>query len=376
MTRSARQAIIVLVLALLLAGGWAAPASAAYSSQAIPSWVPNGTVKAMARDGAVVYLGGTFTGFTDPVTGAQVARSRVAAVDAATGAPLPWDPGADAAVEALAVGPDSTVYLGGAFTAVGGQSATRLAAVDVTGQRVTGWSASANNTVLDLYVAGSALFVGGVFGAVNGVSRPKLARLDATTGSLVRTFNARVSGGRVVTLEPSADGRSLLLGGAFTTVGGQPRSFVAGVAPDTGAVTAWAPSSGCDTCYLWDLATTSDTVYAAVGGPGGRVVSWDGTSGARRWSKSGDGNVQAVDVQDGVVYAGGHFGPEFDGATRHQLVALGAVRGDLLPWTVAFTGPDHPGIWAIDADINGLRIAGGFSLAGNPARRYAVLPTG
>ena len=375
MSRSARQTVLVLVLALLFAGGWAAPASAAYSSQASPSWVPNGTVKAMARDGAVVYLGGTFTALTNPVTGAQVARSRVAAVDAVTGAPLPWNPGADAAVEALAVGPDGTVYLGGDFTAVGGTSATRLAAVTKAGTRVTAWSASASSTVLDLYAAGSAVFVGGVFGSVNGVSRPKLARLDAATGSLVRTFNARVSGGRVVTLEPSADGRSLLLGGTFTSVGAQPRSFIAGVAPDTGAVTEWIPSSGCDTCYLWDLATTSDTVYGAVGGPGGRVVSWDATTGTRGWSKSGDGNVQAVDVQDGVVYAGGHFGPEFDGATRHQLVALGALRGDLLPWTVAFTGSNYPGIWALDADLHGLRIAGGFSLAGNPARRYAVLPT-
>jgi hypothetical protein len=133
---------------------------------------------------------------------------------------------------------------------------------------------------------------------------------------------------------------------------------------------------------VWDLAATTDAVYAAVGGPGGRVVAWDAPAAtgvtpatpALRWSRSGDGNVQAVDVHGGVVYAGGHFGPVFDGTTRHQLATLDATNGVLQDYTLAVTGSDHPGIWAVDADDDGLRIAGGFVLAGNPAARYAAFP--
>lgn len=365
-----------LALVLALVGGWSAPASAAFSSDARPSWVPNGTVRAMVRAGAVVYLGGDFTSLRDPASGAQVARAHIAAVDAVTGAPVTsWNPGVNGSVEAIAVGPDGTVYAGGEFTAAAGRTATRLAAFTSAGSRVPGWSAAASGEVFDLYTDGGSLFVGGRFGSVNGASRPKLAKLDAASGALVPTFNAHVAGGRVVSLAPSADGQSLLVGGAFDVLDGTPRSFAGAVSLTTGHVDDWAPRPECDTCYLWDLTTSEGVVYAAVGGPGGRVVAWDAVSGARRWARRGDGNVQAVDVFDGVVYVGGHFGPDFSGATRHQLAAVSAATGALLPYSVEFAGRDHPGIWAVDADSDGLRIAGGFVLANDPARKYAVLPS-
>ncbi len=381
--------------AVVVAGGWSVPASAAYSAQAAPSWVPNGVVKAMVRSGPVVYLGGSFTRLTDPVSGAVMTRNRVAALDAVTGAPLPWNPNANGLVDAIAVAADRTVYLGGDFTAVGGSTATRLAAVtsaitttDTGTEALTApanrvpWTASANNTVHDLYVDGDTVYVAGRFGRVNGVNRPKLAQVTRAARSVLLTdFNPAVTGGRVLTLERAVNG-SLLIGGDFTSVRGTPRPFVAAVTFGSGVLTGWNPGNVCATCNVWDLAATADAVYAAVGGPGGRAVRWDppaamdptDTPAALRWSTSGDGNVQAVDVQAGVVYAGGHFGPGFGGTTRHQLAALDAGNGALQDYIVGFTGNDHPGIWALDADADGLRIAGGFVLAGNPAARYAALP--
>ena len=373
MVRFRRVATVVVAAAMVLAGGWFTPASAAYSSEADRTWSPNGTVRAIARHGDVVYIGGAFTSLTDTRTGTRVSRNRVAALDADTGAPLAWNPGANGLVRAIAVGPDGTVFLGGDFTAVGGRTATRLAALTPGGGPVTGWSASASDSVHDLYADGDALYVGGRFGAVNRTSRSRLARLDADTGAVDLAFNARVSGGRVTALTPAPDG-SLLLGGDFDFVGGQARAFAAGVSRTSGAVTGWNPGAECGNCYLWDLATTPDRVYAAIAGPGGRAVAWDARSGTTYWSRSGDGNAQAIDVHDGVVYVGGHFGPRFAGATRHQLAALDAVRGTLLSYTVDFTGNDHPGLWAVDADSDGLRIGGGFVLDGSPVRKYAVLP--
>ena len=364
----------VVSFGLVVAGGWVVPASAAYSSSAAPGWVPNGTVRAIARHGDVVYLGGSFTNLSNPATGAQVPRSRVAAVDADTGAPLPWNPGANGLVRAVAVAPDGRVFLGGDFTAVGGRSSIRLAAVTPGGAPVSGWSASASDSVHDLYADGTSVYVGGRFGTVSRTSRPKLARLQHATGAVVTAFDARVSGGRISTLAPAAGGGSLLLGGSFTAVDGRARGFVASVALGDGSVTDWNPGPECGTCYLWDLAAAGDRVYAAMAGPGGRAVSWHATTGSRGWSRGGDGNAQAIDVHDGVVYVGGHFGPSFGGSTRHQLAALDAGSGSLLSYTVDFTGNDHPGIWAVLADPDGLMIGGGFRLAANPARRYARLP--
>ena len=366
--------IVLAALVLVAGGGWSAPASAAYATQAGPSWVPNGNVKTVTRVGDVVYIGGAFTSLRNPATGQVEPRSRVAALDADTGALRPWNPGANGPVEAIDVAADGTVYLGGSFTTAAGSAATRVAAVTPAGGPLPGFKASTNSTVFDLQVTGTSLYLGGAFGSVNSKNRPRLARVDRSTGALVDAFDARVSGGRVLTVELSPDGSSVLFGGAFTGVGGVPRGFVAAVAPDNGAVRPWAPDPTCDTCSLWDLALDGGRVYAAIGGPGGRVVAWDGTTGNRLWGRVGDGNVQAVDVQDGVVYGGGHFGPSFAGETRNQLVALSASNGNVLPWTVQFTDRNYPGIWDIHADADGLRIAGGFALVGNPASKYAVLP--
>ena len=75
------------------------------------------------------------------------------------------------------------------------------------------------------------------------------------------------------------------------------------------------------------------------------------------------------------MYAGGHFGPAFAGRTRHQLVALRARNGNVLDYSVRFTGRNHPGIWEVVADPDALFLGGGFRLANVPTARYARFPT-
>lgn len=78
----------------------------------------------------IVYIGGDVT-----TVGGQ-ARSRVAAIDANTGSLLPWNPGANGSVRAIAVDAD-TVYLGGSFSEVGGQTHHYVAATDMEGNVLT-----------------------------------------------------------------------------------------------------------------------------------------------------------------------------------------------------------------------------------------------
>jgi len=365
-----RRFLIICCVALVaVASGATTTGASAFSTTPTQTAVPNGTVYAIARSGSTVYLGGDFTAVRDPVTGATLGRSHLAAVDAATGRVTSWNPGANATVRALAVGSDGTIFAGGSFTAAAGAAALQIAAISPAGGRVAGWQASTNGPVRDLAVSGTGLYVAGTFGAVNGKPRPRLARVSTTTGAVDLAFDAKVGGGSVYTVLPAAG--SLFLGGSFTSLSGASRGFAGAVSPGSGAVTGWAPASGCANCPVLDLATDGTNVYEAIGGGGNRTTAVT-VSGARRvWSKQGDGDVQALAVQGGVVYAGGHFS-NFDGGGHHQLVALSASNGALRPYTVGFSGSDGPGVWAVTADSTSLRIGGGFTLANGAGARYAV----
>ena len=350
--------------------------AATYSPTPAFSWVPNGTVYAMAETGNTVYLGGSFTSLTDPTSGTTVTRNRLAALDATTGVPLPWDPNADNTVRALTVDPvTGTVYAGGGFLSVGGAAATRLAAIDpTTGAPVPGFSASAPSTVRDLLVSGGGLYVAGDFATINQRPRFGLAELDTGTGGLL-PFNARVSGGKVHALALDAASHTLVVGGDFTAVGGVNHFALSSVSADTGAVTSWTPAPTCSSCQVLDVAVDNGNAFIATAGSGGHAAAYSLASNTVKWSKATDGDCQAIAVSANVVYVGGHFGPNFAGDTRHQLAALDEPTGALLSYSLKLKGSDHPGIWAIIVDATYLRLGGGLQFANAPEKRYAALPS-
>ena len=387
---SSRGVLVTLLLALGLMTPTVGVATTSYSSAPEASWIPtNGRVYAIVSDGQRVYLGGTFTRVKDPVTGKSVVRNRLAAFDATTGAlDLSWNPNADGGVRALALGTGGTLYVGGSFSQVGGQAATRLAQLDASGAALPDFTAAASGEVRDLVVTTDALYVAGNFGTVSGLPRVGVAKLNPATGS-VTAWNARVGQGRVVALALSESQQELVIGGNFKRVAGAEVWFLASVDLATAARTSldgggvgsdddvWTPQRVCDTCNLLDVAVDSGSVYgASAGGGGGRAAAWSAiTDGRARWIVRGDGDVQAVAVRDGVVYAGGHMEGEFGPVERHQLAAVDAATGAVLDYAVPFTGLDQPGIWAVVAEPERLRIGGGFTgIAGSSAARYAVLP--
>src|SRR2546423_7906974 len=133
----------------------------------VPTWQTNGRVNAIAVSGNVAYLGGQFTSMRPPGAAAgsgEGARNHAAAVNLTTGALLPWNPNVNNTVRAIRV-VGSTVYLGGAFTQVGGANHSRLAAVQATGAGavIPAFHASASGEVFALAASGSSLFVGGGF---------------------------------------------------------------------------------------------------------------------------------------------------------------------------------------------------------------------
>lgn len=374
--RVRRASLLTVAAGLLTLVLPAAPAVASYAPEPTSGWATDNSVFAIAVSDNAVFLGGKFTKLKDTVNGGSVSAYGLAALDRTTGQVL-WTATTDNEVRALALSPDGTrLFVGGTFTSLNGAPANHLVAVlTTTGKAVTTWQGSASGTVRDLLVEGTDVYVAGQFGAVNGVRRGGLAKLDVATGA-VQGWRASTGGGRPWAIAMSADRATLFAGGNFTTLGRSPRAFLGSVSTGTGQVTSWAPASYCDTCYVFDLDTDGSSVFAGTGGPGGNLTAYSASSGTIRWAKRADGNIQAVRVVDGLVYAGGHFDPNFAGVERHQLAAVDAATGTVDSFAPAFIKPT-PGVWAITARPDTLYVGGGFSGVGSHTAqsRYATFPT-
>ncbi|CUR54411.1 exported hypothetical protein [metagenome] len=368
--------MLIAVTIPLTLGVVLAPSANAVDYSATPrttTWSPtDGRVYAVTRIDNTVFIGGSFTTLRNPAGTSTTSRSRLAAFDATTGALLPWNPGANGDVRALEASSDgSGLFVGGTFTTIAGATRNRLAEVSsTTGELVTGFSANAGAAVLAIERVGTQLFVGGSFGTIKNTNHLRLAALDEATGNPFAAFTGSADA-TVDTILAAPSGDRLFIGGAFRNLSGQGRNFIGAIQPTTGAATSWIPSAPCsdlqNLCEVLDLAQDSGKVYAGVGGPGGRVVAYDLTSGSRRWAAFGDGDVQAVAVSDNVVYAGGHFGPNFANQTRSGIVALSSTTGGALAFAPQMTG--NLGVWDILPDGDRLRVGGGFQRIDNSGAR-------
>jgi hypothetical protein len=249
-----------------------------------------------------------------------------------------------------------------------------VAALDSSGSLVSGWDPSATGSVRDLVAVGSDLFLAGTFGKVDGKARGGLAKVDASSGA-VSSWKVIAKGGKPRAIFPAPNGNDLIIAGSFSTLAGQPRAFLGSATLGSGDVTSWTPPAACDTCDIFDVVASGNDVYGAVGGGGGRAVSWSAATGGIQWTVRSDGNAQAVAVIGGTVYVGGHFGPTFAGQQRSQLAAVNASNGQVLPWAPDLGTAYFPGVWALVATPDNLLVGGGFrSVAGQPQARYAELP--
>jgi outer membrane protein assembly factor BamB len=379
------RAGLVALLTLALVLGSAVPALADYSETPARAWSVNGRVNAIVRVGSRVFIGGSFSQLRSP-TGETVARRNLAALDAASGAPVTsWAPSADGVVYALAASPDGArVFAGGAFTTVNGQARRRLAALSTSsGAVVDGWVAQASATVRGMTVLGSRLYVGGQFNKIGSATRVRLAALDVGTGQL-QSWSPSASA-TVKSLEPTSDGTRIVIAGDFRTVNGTSRDYLASVDAGSGALNGWTPAAACirdkNPCVLIDVAVDGSTVYVAVAGPGGQVIAYDAGTGSRRWRIRADGDVQAVAVRDGTLYAGGHFYQRFgnnpDGSfiVRKRLAAADARTG-VVDQNFKPDVAGNLGVWVIAPDADALRIGGDFTSVNRVKQeRYAQLPS-
>ena len=317
-----------------------------------------GKVLAMVEAGGLLYLGGEFTAMAPPgSTGEQgaVPRNHLAALDVATGNLTNWDPGANGPVRALVLSPDGRrLYVGGDFSSIGGRLVRKLAVLDLaTGAVDPAFQAGLAGRVRALALSGNRLFAGGDFHE----PRPQLAAFDARTGELLDWTPPDNGGGMFVgqTGEPTPDagpgtvdalavsghGTVVHAGGTFTNFGGQ--AGLLSLDADSGAATAWQAEMKRPVFGL-NVSPDSRTLYAATGGPGGRVFSFGpGGRTSPAWYGSFDGDAVAVVASADTVYVAGHYdnivakGSKCyqycpGGPSRRHLAAFDAATGAVDRW--------------------------------------------
>jgi len=354
-----------------------------------------GRVLAVVVSGGNVYLGGDFQAMSPPGskdTAALVERQHLAALGDGGTTLADWNPNADKEVRALAAAADGRrIYAGGTFSRIGGAAQSRLAALDAaTGALDTTFRPPKPDAVvraLALSPDGSVLYVGGDFiqlTAADGTveERPHLAALDAATGSLLPWLPPEATGGRytgqtgtkdktrpggVYALAPSADGTTVHVGGTFLSFGG--RSGLVSLDAGTGKPTPWQAEIDRP---VFGLTRGHDghTFYAATGGTGGRLIAFRPQGPPEGvWEVKTDGDNMAVVETETTVYLIGHYDnivqaesdcyqycPE--GTARAHLSAFDR-NGKIQDWSPTANTPTGP--YSATADGNHLYVVGEFT---------------
>ncbi|WP_412751540.1 hypothetical protein [Krasilnikovia sp. M28-CT-15] len=375
LTRLAR-----VVLAAVVAVAVAVPAAArpAVAVGAVPQTAPsfNGSVYAIAARGDTVYVGGSFTAAI--VAGKQVARQRLAAFDARTGALLAWAPTADATVRALAAD-DVGVYAGGDFGVVSGVRRDSLARLDPVSGAVGSFAHQVGGVPLSLAVGNGRLYTAGTFTDIDGAARAHVAAFALSTGALDPGWTA---GTDDTVYALAVVGERVYLGGSFHKANNVSSTLrLTAVTATTGAVvTTFKPSPP---AVVYGIAVDAAGVYAAMGGQGGRAAAYTST-GALRWLRVFDGDAQSIAVLAGTVYVGGHFdracttnnnGPQgvcTDGSVSRIKFAAITATGTLSGWAPQANG--IVGVRTLLSDpAHGTVSAGGdfTTIGGLPCKRYA-----
>jgi hypothetical protein len=102
-----------------------------------------------------------------------------------------------------------------------------------------------------------------MFGQIGGQARRSIAALDATTGNATPWYPQPTAWGTPTEVKALAlMGSTLCIGGAFASIGGQPRICLAAVDTSTGLATDW--DAGLDG-LVWSLAAAGNIVYVGGG---------------------------------------------------------------------------------------------------------------
>lgn len=135
-------------------------------------------------------------------------------------------------------------------------------AFEISTGKILPWNPNLNAQALEVEMSpdNSQVIVGGSFTTVGGQPRSKLAIFDASSGAL-QPFSVSIAGS-VQTVYTTAT--TLYVGGSFTQAGNQPRSNAAAFNRSTGALLPWAPRPTTSCTASSRLRTTAGLCWGAA----------------------------------------------------------------------------------------------------------------
>lgn len=336
----------IMALTMLACWAWVGPATAGPEQMRVVSqrpfaWTPHvldGVVQAIAVVDNVAVVGGRFSSVQEVGAAAPVVRHFLFAFQLGTGRLLTgFTPKLDHPVRALAPGPDHSVFVGGGFTKVNGETRTGLTRLRLSdGSLWPGFSGGiSSGWVGDIEWRDPYVYVGGSFPHIGGADLTSVARLDAKTGRADPNFDLRLGWPAVgtTTVQSMAltnDGRLLAVDGPFTRAGDRYRYQLAlfDVSGPRPRLMPWTTDAfwrsacqllGNETTYLRGIDFSPDGTYFVVVTTGHLNEPRKLCDTAIRFNVAGDGNhrpvwvnhtgantLLSVAVTGGAVYVGGH----------------------------------------------------------------------
>ncbi|CAN5331081.1 PKD domain-containing protein [soil metagenome] len=343
-----------------------APLPQTVASDPLPTAQIDGVAWIQVVAGGKVYVGGSFANARPAgvaLGGAgQVPRGNLMAYDLATGAlNSSFAPIFNGQVSGLAVSPDgTTLYAVGAFTSVNGVTRNRAAAFSLPSGTLLSWAPNLNGYAKGVTYGNNAVYIAGNFTYVGNTARQKVAEFNPTSGALL-PFNVAVDDGQANAVVVSPDGRSVVIAGNFTTIGGSsdPGYGLARLDSTTGAALALplnhevrdaGPHSA-----IGSLNSDSTSFYGTgwhygSGGNSEGVFSASWATGELNWLEDCHGDSYSVQPFDGAVYVASHKHycgnsggfPQTDPWSFHHGTAVtNDVRGTNTADIYGY--PDHPG---------------------------------
>ena len=359
--------------AALLSTSWTAPSQAAIDvdAQPEPTWMVDGPVYSSVVIGDTVYLGGRFSHALSS-DGDRKPRNGLAAFSLSKGTPTSWSPGTNGTVWALETDGDS-VWAGGDFTRIGGESTERIARLSATtGSVSTKFDVGVNNTVRALELSGGHLYVGGIFTATEGAKSKKgngayLVKVNATSGSVASGFDP-VLDTNVRAIVAPKKGSDLYIAGNFRKVSGTSRPRVAVINGGSGKLDKLVfakPEKA--TVRALDLSPDGSVLYAGIGGSYNSAVAWSTDSGKQLFRHQVVGDVHTVKYHEGSLWMGFAEGALDDAGARVRAVdALnGAPEPDFAPQINS-----RWGVRTLAVGDHGVAIAGNFTRVAGEVHRY------
>ena len=352
---------------------------------------------AISSNGSTLYIGGQFT------TIGGVARNRVAAINTSDGSVTSFNPGVSGAQQIVykitLSNDDSTLYIGGSFNLAGGQGRGNIAAINTSTGTVTSFNPGAGGgAVYELLLSpdNSTLYVGGDFTAIGGQARTGIAAVNTANG-IVATFNPNftktlsgTSNQNISITSLGLAGSILYVGGDFTHLGDLEKIHIATFDITTGNPTAW----GIKTLDSpTDFAFNSDGSVIYISGSYASIGTGVGIrNGVVKIDKDGNldeafniGTISAVMQNpdsietlilshDGqTLYFGGNF-TSINGIARNNIAAVNANSGTLTSFNPGVSS--GPIALAISSDDSILYLGGSFTTIGGQTRnRLAAVNT-